>query len=162
MCDEKLPEGERRGAALLRARNAVFYLLLVFFALLILAIAMPGIGLRGLPGFLIISLAVVLTVLGAALVVLTAKQKESRFEKTVFMVTGASAAGMPLFAVLHNVVYALCILCFGEGFWDTRGTDEPFFFLLAIVVCPALFIVGAAIGVVLRMRTRKSGIRDVL
>jgi hypothetical protein len=56
---------------------------------------------------------------------------------------GASAAAIPVCALLHNVVYGLFLWWFGEGFWERHGADEPVFFLLAVVVCPALFLIGA-------------------
>jgi hypothetical protein len=72
------------------------------------------------------------------------------------LLAGASAAAMPICAVLHNVVYALFILWFGEGFWERHGADEPVFFLLAIVVFPALFVVGTVGSIVLLLRARLS------
>ena len=33
------------------------------------------------------------------------------------------------------------IYIFGQGFWGQRG-DEAFFFILALFVCPIIFIVG--------------------
>ena len=44
--------------------------------------------------------------------------------------------------VLHNAIYALFIFCFGWGFWDRFG-DEPVFFIIALCLVPAGFIVGA-------------------
>lgn len=43
---------------------------------------------------------------------------------------------------MHGAIYALGIACFGWGFWDRWG-DEPFFFILALVVVPAGLIAGA-------------------
>ncbi|MBA7667691.1 hypothetical protein ES703_75788 [subsurface metagenome] len=44
--------------------------------------------------------------------------------------------------MLHNGIYALFIFCFGWGFWDRWG-DEPVFFIIAIIVVPAGFVLGA-------------------
>ena len=45
---------------------------------------------------------------------------------------------------LHNAVYALFIFCFGWGFWETFiVSDEPVFFIIALCLVPAGFIVGA-------------------
>ena len=41
---------------------------------------------------------------------------------------------------LHGAIYALGIACFGWGFWG-QG-DEPVFFIIALIVVPAGFIVG--------------------
>lgn len=55
--------------------------------------------------------------------------------------TGASALGIPVFAILHNLVYGVLIKLFGDNFWG-EGGDEPVFFLLATIVSPVVFLVG--------------------
>jgi len=50
-----------------------------------------------------------------------------------------SGQALILDVMLHNGIYALGIACFGRGFWE----DEPFFFILALVVVPAGLIAGA-------------------
>ena len=63
------------------------------------------------------------------------------------------AVGLPIGVVLHNLVYGLFIYFFGEHFWDRIGmSDEPVFFVLAIVVCPIAFIVGVVGSIVLTVR----------
>ena len=65
----------------------------------------------------------------------------------------ASGIGMIVFAILHNVVYALGIVWFGDGLW--AGGDEPVLFIIAIFVCP-LGLIGTAIGtIILRKRKQK-------
>ncbi|UCD09102.1 MAG: hypothetical protein JSU79_00185 [Dehalococcoidales bacterium] len=65
----------------------------------------------------------------------------------------ASGIGIIIFAVLHNVVYALGIVWFGDDFWV--GGDEATMFIIALFVCP-LGLVGAAIGtIILRKRRQK-------
>jgi peptidoglycan/LPS O-acetylase OafA/YrhL len=73
--------------------------------------------------------------LGVALIVLTVKQKMSRTLKKFLLLTGASAAGLPVFGVLHNLVSALF------------NIEEAVFFVLATIVCPAGFLVGV-VGVI--------------
>ena len=80
--------------------------------------------------------------LGVTLIVLTRRAKVRGLLKKFFLLSGASAVGLPVFALLHNVVYGLFIYFFGEGFWSGIG-DEPFFFILATMVCPIAFLVGA-------------------
>ena len=43
--------------------------------------------------------------------------------------------------ILHNAIYAVFIYCFGWGFWDRFG-DEPVFFIIALIVVPAGFVIG--------------------
>lgn len=51
-------------------------------------------------------------------------------------------------SVLHNLVYALFIKIFGEGFWAGIG-DEPVFFIFATILCPLALLVGIIGGIVL-------------
>jgi hypothetical protein len=101
------------------------------------AIALFGLGVVGL---------------GVTLLVLTVKAKVRGILKKFFLLTGASAAGLPVFAVLHNLVYGLLIYFFGANFWARTGGDEPVFFILAITVCPIAFLVGAIGSIVLFSR----------
>jgi hypothetical protein len=88
--------------------------------------------------------------LGVALIVLTLRAKVGGRLKKFFLLTGASVIGLPVFGVLHNLVYGLFILWFGEGFWDRIGLgDEPFFFIMATMICPLAFLVGAIGSIVL-------------
>ena len=88
--------------------------------------------------------------LGVALIVLTVREKVEGKLKAFFLLTGASAAGFFVSFILHNAVYGLFIHFFGAGFWG--GGDEPFFFIMAVFVCPLGFLVGAIGSIVLRVR----------
>jgi len=72
-----------------------------------------------------------------------------------FLLTGASAAGFFVSFLLHNAIYALFIYFFGEGFWS--GGDEPFFFIMAVFVCPLGFLVGAIGSIVIRVKKSRTG-----
>ncbi len=97
--------------------------------------------------------------LGVTLLVLAARAKIKKMLKAFLLLTGASAAGMPLFAVLHNAVYAMFIYFFGEGVWSGVGGDEPVFFMLAVFVSPIAFLVGAIGSIVLGVRKSPSKAR---
>ena len=127
----------------LQIRNAIFWALVAIFAALVAAIRR-----RGPFGLAVIVLAAAFVVLAVVLVIITAKLKEPRIRKLFFIVTGASAALIPICAILHNLVYGLCMMWFGGDFWGTGG-DEAVFFILAIIVCPALFVLGAIGSIVL-------------
>ena len=98
--------------------------------------------------YLFFSSAIILFFLGIALIVLAAKAKLTKISKAFFILTGASAAGIVVGSVLHNLVYALFIKLFGEGFWAGMG-DEPVFFIFATIVCPVALLVGIIGGIVL-------------
>jgi hypothetical protein len=102
----------------------------LFSALLGGTVALFGLGVVGL---------------GVTLLVLTKRAKVRGLLKKFFLLTGASTVGLPVFAVLHNLVTALFITCFGFG----TDFDEPVFFILAITVCPIAFLVGAIGSIVL-------------
>jgi hypothetical protein len=133
----------------LQVRNTIFWALVAIFAVLVTAIVTGRGGRLGfvMPISAMIVLAAAFVVLAVALVIITAKLNESRIRKSFFIVTGASAALIPIFAILHNLVYVLCVK-FGWGFGG-KGGDEAVFFILAILVCPALFVLGAMGSIVL-------------
>ena len=87
----------------------------------------------------------ILSILGIVLITLAAKAKFTKIAKVFFILTGASALGMGLSMILHNLVFALLIKLFGEG---SIG-DEPVFFILATIVCPLALLVGAVGSIVL-------------
>ena len=105
--------------------------------------------------FLIISGAV-FTLLGGALIYLTVKEKVRGMLKGFLILTGACAAGFFISFLLHNAIYGLFIHFFGADFWDRIGLgDEPFFFFMAIFVCPIGFLVGAVGSIVLGIKNRR-------
>ena len=138
-----------------RVRNAAFYGLVAIFAVLVTWLV-GGLWRVARPLFpLIAALAIAFGLLGLLVVVLTARLGERRLRKVFFLLAGASAAGIPIFAVLHNLVYGLFIVWFGKGFWESHGmADEPVFFILAILICPALFVISSAASIVLMIRSR--------
>lgn len=135
-----------------RIRNVTFFVLVAMFAAL-LAIFWPGTLLwKYVPGSVTLALAIAFALLGGVLVVLTLRLKEARIQRTFFLLAGASAVAIPICAILHNLVYGLFIWWFGEGFWERHGMDEGVFFILALFVCPALFLVGALGSIVLLIK----------
>ncbi len=115
-----------------------------------------------LMGLLFITISgTVFTLLGVALIFFTVKEKVGGILKKFLILTGASAIGIPVSIFLHNAIYGLFIHFFGVDFWDRIGLgDEPFFFIIAIFVCPIGFLVGAVGSIVLAIkrfrRTRQS------
>jgi uncharacterized membrane protein YczE len=94
--------------------------------------------------------------LGVALLVQAVKGKIGGLTRKFLILTGAAATGIPISAILHNVIYGLFIYFFGEGFWERSGLgDEPFFFIIAVIVCPIGFLVGVVGSVVLYIKGRR-------
>jgi hypothetical protein len=131
-----------------KIRNVVFIILIAIF-LVLAFIVFTGFGRHWgpkLPPVTILYLGGVFLIMAAAEVVLSIKIKETRLRKMVFIITGASALAIPVCAVLHNVVYGL--------FFHGEGGDEAVFFILALFVFPALFIIGTIGSVIILVRER--------
>ncbi|MBS0266792.1 MAG: hypothetical protein JSS02_32995 [Planctomycetes bacterium] len=111
-------------------------------------------GIPGLPRVLTMASGLLVVVVGLTLVLLTLKSSGSKLEKAFLLLAGGSPAAMLICAILHNLVYALCQVWFGADFWPRHGTDEPFFLILAVIVCPILFVVGSIGSLVLWFRNR--------
>ncbi len=135
---------------------AIFWALVGIFVVIMGAIFIPAVR-ELLVGFLflIISGAIFL-LLGVALIFLTVKEKVGGLPKKFLLLTGASAVGFFLSFLLHNVIYGLFIYWFGVDFWDRIGLgDEPFFFFMAVLVCPIGFLVGTVGNIVLAIKRPK-------
>lgn len=88
-------------------------------------------------------LAFVFCFLGIYLVILTFKSRIRGKLKWFLIFTGGSSSGILISVLLHNLVYGLFIVLFGKDYWDRTGLgDEPFFFILAVIILPILFLVG--------------------
>ena len=118
-----------------------FYTLIAIFILLLAYFIIPFPEPIKRTSFLFVAvLGLVFLILGITLIVLAAKSKLEKKLKIFLILTGASAACVLPAAVLHNLVYALFIILFGEGFW--ANGDEAFFFILALIICPIIFLIG--------------------
>ena len=105
-------------------------------------------------GFLFIMVSgAILLLLSVALIILTVREKVEGMLKKFLILTGASPVGLFVSILLHNAIYGLLIYWFGTDFWERTGIgDEPFFFFMAIGVCPLGFIVGVVGSIVLAIR----------
>lgn len=137
--------------------RSIFWALVAVFILVLGVIFVPALNEQSarVAPFGLIFLGAVFLGLGITLIVLTVKQKVESKLKKFLLLTGASAVGLPVFAILSNVVYALVIYFFGENAWGTMG-DEPFFFILATVVCPIAFLVGVIGTIVLGAKNKSN------
>ena len=135
----------------------IFWLIFAFFILNILSMyAMPLFG--QFTQFIGIPLMVILLILGIVLIVLVSRAKFQKIVKAFFILTGSSAIGISVFAVLHNLLFALLIKLFGEDFGARMG-DEPVFFILATIVCPIALLVGI-IGSIILIAKKKVIIKE--
>ena len=135
--------------------RVTFYLLVVVFILAISIIFIPVF--RGLVSgiFMIIS-GIILVMLGSILIGLTLVQKIEGKLKKLLILTGVSAAGFFVFALLHNIFYALgqvtshiTILSY------LMKAFEVIFFLTAIFASPIGFLIGVIGTIVMFNKKRK-------
>jgi len=131
----------------------VFWIIVTFFILMVagmyLGMFLPFFPVLSLPSIAVISLS------GIALIVLAARTKFTKISKAFFILTGSAAAGMGISIVLHNLIFALFIKLFGEGFWERIGIgDEPVLFILATIICPVALLVGAIGSIVFIARKK--------
>lgn len=132
---------------------AIFWALVGVFVVIASVFLIPAARelLRGF-AFLIASGTVFFS-LGVALIFLTVREKVGGMLKKFLILTGASSAGFFVSFLLHNFIYGLFIHFFGADFWDRIGlADEPFFFIMAVIVCPVGFLVGAVGSIVLAIK----------
>lgn len=130
--------------------QGVFWALLVVFVLLAVLFAVaPLLGYAS--GLAILSLSLVFFVLGMLLTVLAARSKTGRALKMFLLLTGGAATGILVSVLIHNVLTGLF-----QGYWlQTRGGDEPFFFILGIFILPVVYLVGVAGSIVIMVQARR-------
>ena len=133
---------------------SIFWALVGVFVVIVSVFLIPAFSALLAGSILFLSPFAVFFLLGVALVVLTVKGKVEGTRKKFLLLTGASAAGIFVSIFLHNAIYGLFIYFFGAGFWDriVPGGDEPVFFIMATIVCPIGFLVGAVGSIVLAIK----------
>lgn len=97
--------------------------------------------------FLIIS-GVVFSLLGAALIFFTVREKVGGTLKKLLILTGASSTGIFVSFLLHNAIYGLVYV----RMLNRPDLDEPFFFVMTVFVCPLGFLVGTVGSIVLAIK----------
>ena len=130
---------------------AIFWALIGVFVVIASVFLVPAIR-ELLMGFLFMTVSgAVFILLGGALIYFTVKEKVGGMLKKSLLLTGASAAGIPISAALHNALYALVLVTM----LNRPDLDEPVFFIIAIFVCPLGFLVGAVGSIVLFIKRRR-------
>jgi len=133
----------------------MFYLVIIVFVITVGMLLIPGFRRYINTAFVIIS-GIILVILGSILIGLTLVQKVEGKLKKFLILTGASAAGFFVFALLHNIFYGLeqvtghiTILSY------LMKALEVIFFLIAIFVCPISFLIGVIGTIVMFNKKRK-------
>ncbi|MFC2047367.1 hypothetical protein ACFLTK_03740 [Chloroflexota bacterium] len=105
---------------------------------------------RSLMPFSFVSAGVIFALLSVALLFLTVKTKVGGILKKFLLLTGASAMGIPVSIFLHNVIYGIVYI----KMLNMPDLDEPFFFIMAVFVCPLGFLVGVVGTIVLTIKNK--------
>ncbi len=126
---------------------SIFWALVGVFVIVVSTIFIPPAVILlmplGLLPAIFLAAIVVSVLLSVALLFLTVKTKVGGILKKFLLLTGASAVGLPVFVLLHNVVSGLF------------NIEEPVFFIMATLVCPIGFLVGAVGSVVLAIKNKQ-------
>lgn len=142
----KSPFAFGEGAGGRRRRKEMFVLAGTFCALIIIAI-LVGVG-DNMPGIVLCYLAAITLVIA-----LTRTWKKPR---KFLILMGSSVIAFFSFVVLHNLFYALAIITSDTAALSySMAVLEVVFFIIAIFLCPAAFLVGAVGSVVFAIRGKK-------
>jgi hypothetical protein len=68
--------------------------------------------------------------------------------KTLLLINGLSAFGFMLFAILHNLLYAVAEMMSVSTLNSVLNMSSGFFFIMNVVGCPILFLVSAIMSII--------------
>ena len=123
----------------------IFWALVGTFVLYIISMFLPPMRMGNVFVFplLLYFVWVAFLVLGIIFLVITKKGKTRGVLRGFQFLMGASAVGLPLSGVLHNVLSALL------------NVEEPVFFMIAVFVCPIGLLVGAVGTILVNVRSKQ-------
>ncbi len=104
----------------------------------------------------IIIFGIALFLLGLTLIFLTLKQRVEGKLKKFLILTGASAVGLIVSVLLHNIFYGVSVVV--GHITVLKYLAEALhvaFFLIAIPICPLAFLIGVVGSVVLFFREKR-------
>jgi len=135
--------------------TVMFYALVGAFVLVVSMFLIPAFREHINTAFVIIS-GIILVILGSILIGLTLVQKVEGKLKKFLMLTGTSAAGFFIFALLHNIFYGLeQVTSYITVLSYLMRAFEVIFFLIAIFACPIGFLIGVIGTIVMFNKKRK-------
>lgn len=133
----------------------IFWLLAANFAFIIAIFFCPPLREIFRGSFWFLAPFVVFLILGLILLYALLKKGGGGRSRKFLILTASSATGVFLSILLHNFIYGIMTFLLGQDFWERTGLgDEPFFFILAVIVFPALFVVGM-VGTIITLIKRK-------
>lgn len=134
---------------------SIFYALILAFIMAASAMLIPAFGNDINFAFLAIP-GILMFIFGILLVVLARRKKLDKKLKKYLVITGASASGIFLGSILHNFFYALAEVSKSIKIISRfMQFLEVSTFILALFVCPIVFIISATFVNILLIRKRK-------
>jgi hypothetical protein len=97
---------------------------------------------------------IIFSPLGIVQFCLTKKNITENKLKTVLMINGLSSFGVTFFAILHNLFYAFTQMIEQSVLLSVLGFLEATSFIVAIVICPIVFLITAILSVVFYFESR--------
>jgi len=132
--------------------KTIFWSLILIFIVIVSYFAIPfASGIKRAIFIYIAILGFIFFLLGGLLIYYTIKLKIKGKLKLFLILTGITPIVVLISVLLHNLVYGLMIYLFGQDFWGEAG-DEVFFFIIALFVCPIVFLVGVIGSIVMFRR----------
>ena len=100
--------------------------------------------------------AIVITIVGLVLIKLGVNKHPGLMRKAILL-TGSSLLGIPVFSVLHNLLYAGAELATIDWIVNTCEVLHTAFFIVSVIVCPIGFVAG--IVWIFALTRRQKGVR---
>lgn len=135
--------------------STIFYSLTAVFLFLLCQFFIPGVREFFQGPILFLGPIIIFSLLGAALLFFTVKQKVKGALRKYLLLTGASSAGFFVFIILHNLFYAFAVI--SENITILKYILEFLhagFFLIAVIVCPIGILIGMIGTIILYIKKK--------
>ncbi len=133
----------------------IFWLLIVLFLFILGQFFIPAME-NFFRGLMFLLPLILFSLSGGLLLFYALKLEKGKKDRKFFTLTGASALGFFVFVFLHNGFYALAVISAKVAV--LRGILEflhATFFIIATILCPLGFLVGAIGVIILLIRGKK-------
>lgn len=135
--------------------NFFFALLVIIFFLLVGTIFKPDLSHQWTSFFLPVG-GISFFIISLILFALVIKSKLKGKLRFFLLLTSMSALIAFVSVILHNLIYALITAILSEAYLEEIGfVDEPVFFIIALIIAPLCFIIGAIGSVVMMIKNSK-------
>ncbi len=132
----------------------IFWALIIVFIIILCEFFVPVVQ-ELFVGPLFLLPIIVFSLTGIILFFLTLKEKKKSISKKFLMLTGAASGGFFVGIFLHNAFYALATITLHIAVLNyLLEAIHVAFFLIATVVCPLAFLVGAVGSIILFIKNK--------